>query len=166
MLQRNLNKNVYHHLYENGKKMRQEKEKKSCDFQKEILNNSTRVFTIHLTETIFNNVKKNSYKKLFEIAKDCYPFIKNTMKLTPDVFKILNPLFMKVKDGFHKYREETFVNECDSLFQVSIKRKQKLNINQKSLLINFVKSYDGTGRKKEKIFDTNFTFHVYIHNLA
>ena len=142
--------------------MRQEREKKSYDLQREILNNSTKVFTSQLTETIFNNTKKNTYRKLYKIAKEYYPFIKNTMKLSPDVYKILNPLFVKIKDGFHKYKEETFITECDILFQVRIYINKKLNINQKSILINFVKNYD----KKEIMSDTVFTFKVFLLKLA
>ena len=71
-----------------------------------------------MTEQIFKKMKKNAYKRLFTIVHNLFPHDKQTSNLSPELLKLINPFFLRIKSGF-KYQEETFINECDSLFHVT-----------------------------------------------
>lgn len=98
--------------------MQYEKDKRMNQITSEIQNNSSKVFTSHHTENIFQTMKTNTYKKLFVIAKEIYPFNKESSKIPSDVIKIINPLLQKVKLNFNSITEEKFVNECNLFFNV------------------------------------------------
>ena len=117
-LQRNFNTDVYQHLYDCGKKLKCDQGKKNLIKQAEIESNSNRVFTSNLTETICINIKKNAFTKLFTYINDFFPLNKRNAKLSNEINRLISPLFLRIKDNFHNLKQETFILECETWFQV------------------------------------------------
>ena len=120
---RNLNCDIYQHLYQTGDKLKGYKIKKQSERNTEISNNSKKIFTTQVTENIFNKMTNNAYRRIFRIFNNdksksiSYNHMIKT-KLPDAVAIVLTPIILQAKVNLIVYDEEMFVDQCEILFQV------------------------------------------------
>lgn len=117
--------NLSNYMYSYAKKFYSKRE----EFERSLIENFEKTFnmnhTNYSTEVIINRLKSEVFKKIFKIIdrdgkKMISIFNMDIKKLPFNISDILEPILTKIKTENCRIDEESFIDNCNQLFEVKI----------------------------------------------